>query len=103
MAEGDWVPVPSKFPAGDADMKALVDRIHAAGLKAQLWWAPMGADPGSRTDREHPDWLLRNEDGTPRKITWWDSNYLCPALRRGAARTRPPSRGRPSECGASTA
>ena len=60
-------------------MKALVDRIHAAGLKAQLWWAPLGADPGSRTDREHPDWLLRNADGTARKITWWDANYLCPA------------------------
>ena len=26
-------------------MKALVDRIHAAGLKAQLWWAPLAADP----------------------------------------------------------
>ena len=76
--------MPSKFPAGDADMKALVDRIHAAGLKAQLWWAPLAADPGSRTDREHPDWLLRNEDGSPRKITWWDSNYLCPALGAGA-------------------
>jgi alpha-galactosidase len=79
VAEGDWAPVPSKFPAGDADMKALVDRIHEAGMKAQLWWSPLGADPGSRTDREHPDWLLRNEDGTPRKISWWDDNYLCPA------------------------
>ena len=79
VAEGDWVPVASKFPAGDADMKALVDRIHDAGLRAQLWWSPLGADPGSRTDREHPDWLLRNEDGSPRRITWWDANYLCPA------------------------
>jgi alpha-galactosidase len=79
-ALGDWRPRPDKFPAGDADMKALVDRIHAAGLKAQLWWAPMGADPGSRTEREHPDWLLRNADGTTRKITWWDSQYLCPAV-----------------------
>jgi alpha-galactosidase len=61
-------------------MKALVDRIHAAGLKAQLWWAPMGADAGSRTEREHPDWLLRNADGTAREISWWDSQYLCPAL-----------------------
>ena len=69
-----------KFPAGDADMKALVDRIHAAGMKAQLWWAPLAADPGSRTDREHPDWLLRNADGSTRKITWWDANYLCPAF-----------------------
>jgi alpha-galactosidase len=80
VAEGDWTPVPSKFPRGDADMKAMVDRIHAAGFKAQLWWAPLAADPGSRTDREHNDWLLRNADGSPRMVTWWDSNYLCPAL-----------------------
>ncbi len=80
VAEGDWTPVATKFPKGDADMKALVDRIHAAGMKAQLWWAPLGADPGSRTDRDHPDWLLRNEDGSPRKISWWDANYLCPAF-----------------------
>ncbi|MFI5184170.1 MAG: glycoside hydrolase family 36 protein [Vicinamibacteria bacterium] len=79
VAEGDWVPVSSKFPGGDADMKALVDKIHAEGLKAQLWWTPLAADPGSRTDREHSDWLLRNADGTPRKITWWNANYLCPA------------------------
>ena len=80
VALGDWRPRSDKFPAGDADMKALVDRIHAAGLKAQLWWAPMGADAGSRTEREHPEWLLRNVDGSTRKITWWDSQYLCPAV-----------------------
>ncbi|HVO12806.1 MAG TPA: glycoside hydrolase family 36 protein [Vicinamibacteria bacterium] len=79
VAEGDWTPVPGKFPAGDADMRALVDRIHQAGLRAQLWWAPLAADPGSRTEREHPSWLLRNQDGSTRKISWWDSFYLCPA------------------------
>jgi len=80
VAEGEWTPVPAKFPKGDADMKALVDRIHAAGLKAQLWWSPLAADPGSRTAREHPDWLLKNPDGSTREITWWDARYLCPAL-----------------------
>jgi alpha-galactosidase len=80
IALGDWRPVPAKFPAGDADMKALVNRIHQAGLKAQLWWAPLAADPKSKTEIEHPDWLLRNADGSTRKITWWDSQYLCPAL-----------------------
>jgi alpha-galactosidase len=79
VAEGDWVPVPSKFPAGDADMKAIVDRIHQDGFKAQLWWAPLAADPGSRTEREHPGWLLRNADGSIQKVSWWDSFYLCPA------------------------
>ena len=91
VAEGDWTPVATKFPNGDADMKALVDRIHAAGMKAQLWWSPLGADPGSRTDSEHPDWLLRNEDGSPQKISWWDDNYLCPAFGprpRGRSRLR---------------
>jgi alpha-galactosidase len=88
IAQGDWRPVPAKFPAGDADMKALVDRIHQAGLKAQLWWAPLAADPKSKTENEHLDWLLRNADGSARKITWWDSQYLCPAfepVRRDAA------------------
>jgi alpha-galactosidase len=80
IALGDWRPREDKFPAGDADMKALVDRIHAAGLKAQLWWAPLGADAGSRTEREHPKWLLRNADGSTRSITWWNSQYLCPAV-----------------------
>ena len=79
VALGDWRPRSDKFPAGDADMKALVDRIHAAGMKAQLWWAPLAADPGSRTEREHPDWLLKNANGSTRKITWWNSQYLCPA------------------------
>ncbi len=80
VAEGDWTPVPAKFPRGDADMKELVGRIHAAGLKAQLWWSPLAADPGSRTAREHPEWLLKNPDGSTREITWWDARYLCPAL-----------------------
>ena len=80
MALGDWRPRADKFPAGDADMRALVDRIHKAGMKAQLWWAPLGADSGSRTEREHPDWLLKNPDGSTRAITWWDSQYLCPAV-----------------------
>ncbi|MEP7242434.1 MAG: glycoside hydrolase family 36 protein [Gammaproteobacteria bacterium] len=80
VAVGDWRPRTDKFPAGDADMKALVDRIHAAGLKAQLWWAPLAATAGSLTAREHPDWLLKNKNGSTRKITWWDSQYMCPAL-----------------------
>ncbi len=79
VAVGDWTPTPEKFPRGDADMKALVDRIHAAGLKAQLWWSPLAATPASRTAREHPNWLLKNQNGGLQKITWWNANYLCPS------------------------
>jgi len=76
---GDWALDPKKFPNGDADMKALVDRIHAEGFKAQLWWSPLSAVPDSNLLKEHPDFLLLNRDGSKRKISWWNSFYLCPS------------------------
>src|SRR5271165_2651017 len=76
---GDWQLDPKKFPNGDADMKALVDRIHAEGFKAQLWWSPLSAVPNSNLLKEHPDFLLLNRDGSQRKISWWNSFYLCPS------------------------
>ncbi len=78
-AQGDWFLQPQKFPRGDADMRALVDKIHAEGFKAQLWWAPLAADPGTELVRKHPDWLLLNADGSKQKISYWNSWYLCPA------------------------
>ncbi len=78
---GDWDVDPTKFPHGDADMKALVDRIHEEGFKAQLWWSPLSAVPDSQLLKEHPDFLLLNRDGSKRKISWWNSFYLCPADR----------------------
>lgn len=77
--EGDWRPNPAKFPRGDVDVRALVDKIHAAGFKAQLWWDPMSVSPKSRLYTEHPDWMLLDASGSPRKISWWNSFYLCPA------------------------
>ena len=79
---GDWELDPKKFPHGDADMKALVDRIHAEGFRAQLWWSPLSAVPNSKLLKDHPDLLLLNRDGSPRKISWWNSDYLCPADHR---------------------
>ena len=79
---GDWALDPKKFPHGDADMKALVDRIHQEGFKAQLWWSPLSAVPGSELLRDHPDYELLNRDGSRRKVSWWNSYYLCPADRR---------------------
>jgi alpha-galactosidase len=76
---GDWELDPKKFPHGDADMKALVQRIHDEGFHAQLWWSPLSAVPNSKLLKEHPDFKLLNRDGSPRKISWWNSDYLCPA------------------------
>ncbi len=80
VAEGEWRPHPKRFPQGDASMRAFVDQIHEAGLKAKLWWVPMAADPGSRVHEQQSDWLLHNQDGSTRRISWWDANYLCPAV-----------------------
>lgn len=76
---GDWALDPKKFPHGDQDMRALVDRIHAEGFRAQLWWSPLSAVPDSELLQEHPDYALLNKDGSKRKISWWNSDYLCPA------------------------
>jgi len=76
---GDWALDPKKFPHGDADMKALVDRIHKEGFQAQLWWSPLSAVPDSDLLKDHPDFALENRDGSRRKVSWWNSYYLCPA------------------------
>lgn len=78
IAEGDWELTPARFPHGDADMKMLVDQFHANGLKAELWWAPLAADPGSAFLKRHPDAVILDKDGKPQDITWWDSWYLSP-------------------------
>ena len=78
---GDWDLDAKKFPHGNADMKALVDHIHDEGFKAQLWWSPLSAVADSQLLKNHPDFLLLNRDGSKRKISWWNSFYLCPADR----------------------
>jgi alpha-galactosidase len=76
---GDWALDLKKFPNGDADMKALVDRIHKEGFRAQLWWSPLSAVPNSQVLKDHPDFALENRDGSRRKVSWWNSYYLDPA------------------------
>lgn len=69
----------TKFPNGDQDMRALVDRYHADGFRAQLWWAPLTAHPESDVVKKHPERLLLNADGSKQRVSYWDSWYMCPA------------------------
>lgn len=87
-AEGDWLPNPVTFPGGEAQMKKLVDTIHAMGFKAQLWWAPMAVDPGTKLLAEQPDIILKNADGSPQLISWWDSYYMSPVSKAALDHTR---------------
>lgn len=80
-AIGDWTPNRKKFPNGEADLKKLVQAIHDQGMRAQLWWAPFAVHEKSAYVKAHKDQLLLNKDQSKRKISWWDSWYLCPADR----------------------
>ena len=77
---GDWPLDERKFPRGDADMRALVDSIHAAGMKAKLWWVPMNVSPDDPLYEEHPDWVVLDREGQPKREPWWNVFQLCPAV-----------------------
>ena len=76
---GHWPLDEKKFPRGLADMRALVDSIHAAGMKAKLWWVPMNVQPNDPLYVEHPEWLALDEKGRPKEESWWNCFQLCPA------------------------
>ena len=75
---GNWEPTPQKFPHGEADMTALIEKVHSLSLTFRLWWSPGSADPGSEVDRKHPDWFVLDKDGHREKASW-NAYYLCPA------------------------
>lgn len=64
-AVGDWTTTNEKFPSG---MAALARRIRDAGFRPGLWLAPFTAAAESRLAREHPEWLIRDDQGHPRDI-----------------------------------
>ncbi len=78
QAEGDWHVNKTKFPGGDKQMKALVNKIHSFGLKAKIWYTPLAVAPCSKLFKKNPDIILYNKDWSPRFITWWNSYYMGP-------------------------
>lgn len=91
---GDWHVRSDLWPGGDEQMIALVDTLHQLGFKAKLWWEPptvqgkielkgikatMNMPGTSDLYKEHPEWLIMDEDGNfPREDR---RNYqLCPGL-----------------------
>jgi len=68
LAHGDWE-ANSRFPSG---MRSLAEKISATGRTPGIWLAPFMVAPNSQLARNHPDWLLRDEEGKPARagITW---------------------------------
>ena len=58
---GDWE-ANKKFPSGMADMAA---KITATGRIAGLWLSPFITTKSSSIFRDHPDWILKDDEGRP--------------------------------------
>jgi alpha-galactosidase len=59
-AWGDWDRTNPRFPAG---LEPLAARVREKGFTPGLWLAPFVVQPGSRMERGHADWLLRDARG----------------------------------------
>jgi len=77
---GDWLPIKSKLPNGEKDMKAFVEKVKEMGMKPKLWCVPFDADTASNLAKEHPDWFVLNKDGEKVRISFWNTFFLCPAV-----------------------
>ena len=69
-AVGDWKIDPVKFPMPANDkggLAAIVDEVHAAGMKAGLWLAPFCVGSDAKVLRDNPEWILKTRKGDKRK------------------------------------
>ncbi len=57
-------------------MKWLADRIRAVGLRPGIWIAPYVITEGTDVHRDHPEWLIRNLDGSIRHCNDRDGKAL---------------------------
>ncbi|GAA1219917.1 alpha-galactosidase [Rhodoglobus aureus] len=58
-ALGDWTVDATSWPDG---LAPLVDRVTASGMQFGLWVEPEMVSLDSEVAREHPEWILRDDD-----------------------------------------
>ncbi len=70
---GDWE-ANKKFPSG---LAAVASKVRSSGRIPGLWLAPFMVTLNSNLARQHPDWLLRNEQGQLVKagLCWSGTTY----------------------------
>ena len=71
-ALGDWTPDPQSWPNG---LTPLVDRVTSAGMQFGLWVEPEMVSLDSELAREHPEWILRDDD-RPLPKSWRNQHVL---------------------------
>lgn len=75
---GDWLEPSYKFPAG---IEPSIKEIIASNYKAGIWIGPYMVANRSKTYVQHPDWLLRRNDGTPIvQMTFYGEERLWGAI-----------------------
>ena len=72
---GDWEGN-ERFPHG---MKWLADRIRSYGFKPGIWLSPYVVSEPTELFRSHPEWLVRNPDGSPQRVGNWPADADPPA------------------------
>ena len=60
--EGDWLLPGKTFPSG---VKEMCLKIKEMGFEPAMWVGPFIAEIDSQVFREHPDWFVKDETGTP--------------------------------------
>ena len=66
---GDWGLSPTKFPNGLSDVQRLTKAIHDHGMTAIIWWRPCdGGQDSSTLFKEHPEYFVKNADGSTGKL-----------------------------------
>ncbi len=72
---GDWEGN-ERFPHG---MKWLADKIKSYGFKAGLWISPYVISEPTEVFQKHPEWLLKNADGSLKRVGNWPEGSEPPA------------------------
>lgn len=62
---GEWRGTADRF---GGSMASLADKIRGRGLSAGVWTAPFLALEGSPLALARPEWILRDEQGRPRRV-----------------------------------
>lgn len=71
-ALGDWTVDATSWPEG---LAPLVDRVTASGMQFGLWVEPEMVSLDSDLAREHPEWILRDDD-RPLPKPWRNQHVL---------------------------
>jgi len=80
---GDWAERADRF----GSLAATAGRLRDLGFRTGLWTAPFFAGAESAVAREHPEWLVRGDDGTPLAVAehWLQPLYALDTTHPGVA------------------